>query len=99
MSDALVDKTLLTEIREGRVTNADEMLEFSIDCSIVEMEHSTNCDPATQQRILETLQLLKQYREKYPRKNEAVIGADDELKQNLKTTQEASEFLDQLPTR
>lgn len=94
MGDALVDKTLLTEIREGHITNAIEILEFSIDCSVVEMKHSTNCDSATQRQISQTLRLLKEYRHKYPRNNEAVFGEGDESNQDRKVTEEANEILE-----
>jgi hypothetical protein len=96
MGDALAAKTLLTEIREGRITNAVETLEFAIDCSILEMGHATNCDAVTQQQALQTLRLLNEYRQKYPRKIEAVIGEGDELKQNRKITEEANEFLEKV---
>jgi hypothetical protein len=94
MGDALVAKTLLTEIRAGRLTNAIETLEFTIDCSVVEMEHTNKCDAATQQQILQTLRLVKKYRQQYPRKNEAVIGEGEELKQDLKTAQDARDYLE-----
>ena len=94
VADALVDKTLLTEIREGRTTNAIEILEFSIDSSIVQMAHSTNWDAATQQEISQTLSLLKQYRQKYPRKIEAITGEGAKLKQDRKITEEANDILE-----
>jgi hypothetical protein len=96
MSDALFAKILLTEIRADRLTNAIETLEFSIDCSVVEMEHTNHCDAATQQQILQTLRLVKEYRQQYPRKSEAVIGEGDELKQNLKTAQDAKDYLERV---
>jgi len=94
LSDALVAKTLLTEIREGRITNAIETIEFSIDCSIVEMANSTNSDAATREQVLQTLRLLKEYRQKYPSKIEAVIGESDELDQRRELTEKANKCLE-----
>jgi hypothetical protein len=96
MGDALTDKILLTEIREGRVTNALELMEFSMDCSIMEMEHATNSDAATQKELLQTLTLLKEYRQKYPRKVEAVSDEGDDVEQDHKITKDANEFLEQV---
>jgi hypothetical protein len=96
MGDALVAKTLLTEIRDGRVTNAIETLEFTIDCSIVAMEHTNNFDAATQEQILHTLRLLKEYRQRYPRKNVAVSNEGDESEQYRKIAQDAENYLEQV---
>ena len=97
LGDALNSKILLTEIREGRITNAIEILEFSIDCSIVEMEHSTNFDAVTRQEAMQTLRALKEYRLVYPRKTEAVIRENSGFNQDSKITEEANRYLTQVP--
>lgn len=66
------------------------------DRSTVEMKHANNPDPATQQQIVQTLRLPREYRRAYPRKTQAVMGEADELKQYRKTTQEAEEYLEHI---
>ncbi|MGH7941502.1 MAG: hypothetical protein ACREE6_00285 [Limisphaerales bacterium] len=94
MAHALDDKILLTQIREGRSTNAIELLESSIDLSIIKMARATNgCYSGVEPEISKTLWLLKEYRRKYPRRIGAVTGKGNELKENCKITEEAKEIL------
>jgi CheY-like chemotaxis protein len=94
--DALNAKIVLTELRDGRSTNALELLEMQIDASIVMIDHSLpNVSGAERERALGTLRLLKAYREAHPRQREAVIqGADKQDAEALmQGSQEASHIL------
>lgn len=96
IGDALTDKVLLTEIREGRVTNAINILEYSIDCSILEMVHMTNYDLARQQQVVQTFHLLKEYRLKYPRAIQTNAIGDNETKEMLEASRKAELVLDKV---
>jgi hypothetical protein len=97
-SDGLLARNLLIELREGRITNAIESLEFSIDCSIVQIGTPTNHGASARQEFLPALRLMKDYRQKYPRKSEeAIAGLEgDELRTNLEITKEAGAILDKV---
>lgn len=69
-ADALEAKILLTELRTGHLTNALELLEEKLDSSIILIADQSKL---TDSEVLDTLRAIKEYREKYPRKNEAVI--------------------------
>lgn len=69
-ADALEAKILLIELRTGRLTNALELLEEKLDSSIILIADQSKL---TDSEVLHTLRAIKDYREKYPRKNEAVI--------------------------
>ena len=98
LSDGLLARNLLIELREGHVTNAIVSLEFSLDCSIVQIGTPTNRGVSARQEFLPALRLMKEYRQKYPRKSEeAIIGLEgDELRQNLEITKEAEVILDKV---
>lgn len=93
IGDALTDKVLLTEIRQGHITNAINMLEYSVDCSVLALTHSTNYDLARQQQVRQTLHLLKEYRLKYPREIQTNAITDDETKGVVETAKKAEEIL------
>jgi hypothetical protein len=94
IGDALDDKILLTEIKEGRISNAIDILDFSIDCSIVQIANSTNYDAASQQEISQTLKLLKEFRQRYPRNLDVNVGEGGESKTDTNITKEADEILE-----
>ena len=97
---ALVNKILLTEIREGRISNAIESLEFSIDCSVVVLGQQTNDNPRVEEQILRTLRMLKEYRQKFPREIQSLAmtnGSQEAVKesaQNALIIKQAMEILD-----
>lgn len=97
---ALVNKILLSEIREGRISNAIESLEFSIDCSVVVMGQKTNYNSLNEEQILRTLRMLKEYRQQYPRQSKTPTTANEsdeaarESAENAVITKKAVEILD-----
>ena len=96
VGDALASKILLTEIREGRISNAIEVLEFSIDCSVVVMGQATNRDTARQQQTVQVLQMIKQYRDKYPREVQTNVHDSDSIEE-IETAKRAVEILSKMP--
>jgi hypothetical protein len=98
-SDALQAKIVLTELRDGRSTNALELLEMQIDTSIIMIDHSlTNVSGAERGAALGTLRSLNAYRETHPRQREAVIqdAGKDDAATMIKASQEASRILSDL---
>lgn len=98
-ADALEAKIVLTELRDGRLTNALELLEMQIDSSIIIVDHSLSkmSDPE-RNLALGTLRSLKAYREAHPRQREAVIqDADKEdADEMIQGTEKASRVLSDL---
>jgi hypothetical protein len=94
-SDALEAKIVLTELRDGRLTNALELLEMQIDTSVIMIDHSLSKE---REAALGTLRSLKAYREAHPRQREAVIqDADKEdAEAMIQASQEASRILSDL---
>jgi len=89
-ADALYAKTVLTELRDGHPTNALELLELQIDTSVNMIDHSLpKLSGWERDNALSTLRLLKTYREKHPRQQEAVIP--DAEKQDTETLNQARE--------
>jgi len=89
-SDALQAKIVLTELRDGHLTNALELLEMQIDTSVIMIDHSLPSLSASERdEALGTLRLLKAYREAHPRRREAVIQDAD--KQDTETLVQASQ--------
>jgi hypothetical protein len=98
-SDALQAKIVLTELRDGRLTNSIELLEMQIDTSIIMIDHSlSNVSGAEREAALGTLRSLKAYREAHPRQREAVIHDADkqDAEAVLQASQEASRILSDL---
>ena len=98
-SDALQAKIVLTQLRDGHLTNALELLEMQIDTSVIMIDHSlTNLSGPEHEQALGTLRSLKAYREAHPRQQEAVIqDADKQDVEALKqASQEASQILSDL---
>ena len=98
-SDALEAKIVLTELRDGRLTNALELLEMQIDTSIIMIDHSLpSVSDAERETALGALRSLKAYREAHPRQREAVIEAADkeDAEASVQAGQEASRILSDL---
>jgi hypothetical protein len=95
-SDALEAKIVLTELRDGRLTNATELLEMQIDTSVIMIDHSlSKVSGPEREAALGTLRSLKAYREAHPRQREAVIQDADkqDAEALLQASQEASRIL------
>lgn len=91
--DALEKKILLTEIREGRLSNAVEAMEFSIDCAVVALW--TNAVTAADPLVLQTLRAIKEYRQKYPREI-PVSEPGSEFEDPVTISKKATEILNRL---
>lgn len=73
-SDALAAKIVLTELRDGRLTNALELLEQQIDSSIIAIDSRLAKLPEhDRETAIGVLESLKAYRVAHPRRQEAVI--------------------------
>jgi hypothetical protein len=94
--DALANKVVLTEIREGQLTNAIEALEFSIDSSVVILGKSLESPSTNQEQILSILKQIKDYRQKFPRAITA-SGKDGESQEEISISRKAEEILRELP--
>jgi hypothetical protein len=75
-SEALANQVVLTEIRNGRLSNAIELLEFSLDCSVVYISSSKNQNVDDREHIVRCLKVIKEYRQKYPRQEGIISGID-----------------------
>jgi hypothetical protein len=98
-SDALQAKIVLTQLRDGNLTNALELLEMRIDTSVMIIDHSLPSLSGPQRdEALGTLRLLKAYRDTHPRQQEAVIqDADKEdAAAVIQASQEATRILNDL---
>jgi hypothetical protein len=98
-SDALQAKIVLTELRDGHLTNALELLEMQIDTSVIMIDSSLPTLSAQERdEALGTLRLLRAYREAHRRQQEAVIqDADKQDRETLvQASQKASRILNDL---
>jgi hypothetical protein len=98
-SDALYAKIVLTNLRDGHLTNALELLEMQIDTSIIMIDHSlSNISGAERETDLGTLRSLKTYREAHPRQQEAVFQDADKEDEAamIQASQKASRILSDL---
>lgn len=98
-SDALEAKIALTELRDGRSTNALELLEMQIDSSIIMIDHSlSKVSGPEREAALGTLRSLKAYREAHPRQREAAIQDADkkDAEAMIQASQKASRILSDL---
>jgi hypothetical protein len=94
-SDALQAKIILTQLRDGHLTNALELLEMQIDTSVIMIDHSLPSLSGPQRdEALGTLRSLKAYREAHPRQQEAVIQDTD--KQDAEALKQASQKASQV---
>ena len=78
-AEVLHARILLDELRAGRIANALELLELRVDVGIM-MIHgfSKGAESAELERVAGTLRLIREYRQRYPRKTEAVIEGVEE---------------------
>jgi hypothetical protein len=97
-TDALQAKIVLTELRDGHLTNALELLEMQIDTSIVMIDSLSHVPGPERDAALDTLRVLKAYREAHPRQREAILqDADKEdVEEMNRATQKASRILSDL---
>jgi hypothetical protein len=98
-SDSLQAEIVLTELRDGHLTNALELLEMQIDTSVIMIDHSLPSLSAPERdQALGTLRLLRAYREAHPRQREAVIQDADKADAQalIQASQKASQILSDL---
>ena len=98
-ADAAEARILLTELRDGRVTNALELLETQMDTAIIQIDQSLAKVPGPERdTALAILQLLKEYRTTHPRQQEAVLRevTKEDAEELARGTQAASRILSDL---
>lgn len=98
--EALTSRILLDELRAGRLAVALELLEQRLDTSILMIDSfARKADTTHVTDAVESLQIIRQYRKRYPRKTEAVIdpGEKDDDLTKQKTQEKAKKILDELP--
>ena len=79
-AEALAARVVLDELRAGRLANALELLERSLDTDVLVIDTlGRQLDAAERERAAGTLQVLRDYRERHPRKSEAEFEGDDDL--------------------
>jgi hypothetical protein len=96
---ALELSIILSDLREGRVTNAMELLEQRLDTAVIALGTSMpKIDTTEQQRAQGVLHAVKGYRMKYPRQREAVFSdMEEHLASQLDQVREAAgRILDQV---
>jgi hypothetical protein len=83
-AEVLVTRILLDELRAGRVANALELLEQRIDAGVM-MIHgfSKNAEPAEHERVAGTLRIIREYRQRHPRKTEAVMEGAEGVEESV----------------
>jgi hypothetical protein len=98
-ADAAEARILLTELREGRVTNAVELLETQMDTAIIQIDRSlAKVSGPERDTALAILRFLKEYRTAHPRQREAVLRevTKEDAEELARGTQEASRILSNL---
>jgi hypothetical protein len=68
--------TLLTELREGRISNVIETLEFRLDTRVNILDDLKEREKATDEEVLPILRTVKSYRSRFPRQLESDLGID-----------------------
>ncbi len=92
-AEALAAKIVLTELRAGRITNALELLEQQIDCTIIMIGSSLLKGTEPEREIaVGALQSLKAYRVAHPRHVEALIPETDTEEMSRKAAHILSEL-------
>jgi hypothetical protein len=82
-------RILLDELRAGRLPNALELLEQRIDtCVMAISKFAEGGTESERERAAGTLQVLRNYRARYPRKSEATILEDAESLATLERARE-----------
>ena len=77
-ADALAARVVLDELRAGRLTSALELLEQTLDTAVLVIDsHGQKLGVAERERAAATLSVLRDYRQRHPRKAEANIQGTD----------------------
>ncbi|MFO1511324.1 MAG: hypothetical protein U1F83_00155 [Verrucomicrobiota bacterium] len=80
MGELLHDRTILSEIRQARSSNALESLEFSIDCNVCGLwSQLEGINGSPRDQALQTLKTIKLYRAQWPRIPQPDILASEDL--------------------
>lgn len=98
-TDAAEARILLTELRNGRTTNALELLEAQMDTAIIKIDRTlSKVSGPDHDNALDTLRFLKEYRAAYPRQREAVVRevTKEDALELARGTQEATRILNTL---
>jgi hypothetical protein len=86
-TEALTARILLDELRAGRLPNAIELLERSLDTGVLAIGTLMQKTGSFEQgQATGVLQILRDYRQRHPRKPEASIEGDEESE--LRKTQQ-----------
>jgi hypothetical protein len=95
-AEGLAARILLDELRAGRVAVALELLEQRLDTSVLAINgFSREVSPERKASAVESLRILRQYRERHPRKTEAVIDAADDGLDMQETQKKVKRILDE----
>jgi hypothetical protein len=79
-AELLENKVLLEQLRTGGLTNALELLEMKFDNDVVLLSSARKgSESNVSNEVAVTLKIAKDYREKYPRKREAVIETENQV--------------------
>jgi hypothetical protein len=77
LGQAVSFKIALAEIREKRITNATETLEFGLDCGVQTLWNlREKSDNSLKRQIDQQLKMIKLYREKWPRQIESDLSSE-----------------------
>jgi hypothetical protein len=94
---ALAARILLDELRAGRIETALELLEQSMDTSILMIDgFARKAKPPQQASAAESLRIVRKYRQRHPRKTEAVIDATDDGLEKKTTQEKVKRILDEI---
>ena len=92
-ADALATRIVLDELRAGRLANALELLEQHLDASVLTLHRfAQDTDTASRQQATDSLRVVRDYRQRHPRKTEAPI---DDTPTTLQTQRRVQEILDE----
>ncbi|MGA2747367.1 MAG: hypothetical protein ABSG59_01215 [Verrucomicrobiota bacterium] len=76
-AEVLGNMVILQQLRQNQQSNALELLEMNIDSGMIILEKAPHrLSPTVLENINESIRLLKQYRQTYPRKKESIIDND-----------------------
>ncbi len=78
-AEALAARILLDELRAGRLATAMELLEQTVDSGVVAIDSlGQKLGSAEREQAAAALRVLRDYRQRHPRKREAHIDGADE---------------------
>ena len=98
-AEALAARIILDELRAGRIEVALELLEQRLDTSVLIVDKfADKVEPAQKTNAVASLRIVRQYRLRYPRKLEAVIGIKEEEDSLLEhqTQEKVKKILDKI---